>query len=185
MAQAGTHYLPINKLSDTRPSLELDPKSSRTHTHQRANMADLVKPSWACIVVVVVLILTSSSGPASGEARRLLTMAENHAVKGASAGGWHPPPPVQGLTATTTDGRPTAPGHSPGIGNKIAGNSRLIIYIATGWVILCASSFVLRYRVQQRWARRQQAKISGSTVVDYTSKKSLCLLDVHIGRSRS
>ncbi|ONM55525.1 hypothetical protein Zm00014a_034520 [Zea mays] len=86
----------------------------------------VVKPSWACIVIIV-LIVTLSSGAASGEARRLL-MAEKHAAEGACAGGCSPP--VQGLTATTTskmattDGRPTAPGHSPGIGNKIAGNTR-------------------------------------------------------------
>jgi len=89
--------------------------------------AGLVKPSWACIAIIV-LIVTSSSGVASGEARRLL-VAEKHAAEGACAGGCRPP--VQGLTATitasmmaTTDGRPTAPGHSPGIGNKIAGNTR-------------------------------------------------------------
>jgi hypothetical protein len=88
--------------------------------------AGLVKPSWACIVIIV-LIVTWSSVAASGEARKLL-VAEKHAVEEACAGGCGPP--VQGLTATTTskmattDGRPTAPGHSPGIGNKIAGNTR-------------------------------------------------------------
>nr|TKW33539.1 hypothetical protein SEVIR_2G243500v2 [Setaria viridis] len=82
--------------------------------------------SWACIVIAMLIM---SSGAASGEARRLMT--EEACTGGeACAGGCLPP--VQGrasltVTATkmaTTDGRPTAPGHSPGIGNKIAGNTR-------------------------------------------------------------
>lgn len=92
--------------------------------------AGLAKPSWACIVIIILIIITSTSGTASGEARKLL-VAEKHAVEEACAGGCRPP--VQGLTAAattiaskmaTTDGRPTVPGHSPGIGNKIAGNTR-------------------------------------------------------------
>ncbi|RCV12017.1 hypothetical protein SETIT_2G234000v2 [Setaria italica] len=90
-----------------------------------------LKSLCACILIFLIV----SSGAASGEARRLL--AETRAGAGeeaACAGGCRRPPVVQvqgraGLAATATkmatiDGRPTAPGHSPGIGNKIAGNTR-------------------------------------------------------------
>jgi hypothetical protein len=86
-----------------------------------------VKVSWACIVIAMLIM---SSGAASGEARRLMVLEEARTGGEACPGSCLPP--VQGragLTVTaakiaTTDGRPTTPGHSPGIGNKIAGNTR-------------------------------------------------------------
>ncbi|KAF8781138.1 hypothetical protein HU200_001115 [Digitaria exilis] len=83
----------------------------------------------ACILIFLIV----SSGATSGEARRLLE--ETRPGEEAScAGGCHGLAPVLpgggGLTPAaatkmaTTDGRPTTPGHSPGIGNKIAGNTR-------------------------------------------------------------
>ncbi|CAL5073920.1 unnamed protein product [Urochloa decumbens] len=86
-----------------------------------------LKVSWACILII--LIIMSGGGVPSGEARRLLE--ETHTGGEVyCAGGCRPP--LQGRTGlmptatkmATTDGRPTAPGHSPGIGNKIAGNTR-------------------------------------------------------------
>ncbi|KAL6656155.1 hypothetical protein ACP70R_006981 [Stipagrostis hirtigluma subsp. patula] len=83
-------------------------------------MADL-KVSCACILIILIVL---SSGAASGEARRL--MAELSLGVKVCAGCRSPVKGSAGLTVkmATTDGRPTAPGHSPGIGNKIAGNTR-------------------------------------------------------------
>lgn len=90
-------------------------------------MAGPKAPS-ACILIFLIV----SSVAASGEARRLL--AEARTGEEACTGGCRLAAPVLpgggGLTAATTtkmattDGRPTTPGHSPGIGNKIAGNTR-------------------------------------------------------------
>ena len=83
-----------------------------------------LKDSWVCIVIITI---TMSSCAASGGARRLM---EGTRMGGeACRPGGCRPLVDEGLTAVTTkmattDGRPTAPGHSPGIGNKIAGNTR-------------------------------------------------------------
>ncbi|KAL6846290.1 hypothetical protein ACP4OV_023738 [Aristida adscensionis] len=71
--------------------------------------------------------LSNSAGAASGEARRLMT--EPSPAGEACPACRAPVRGLPGLMATTTkmattDARPTAPGHSPGIGNKIAGNTR-------------------------------------------------------------
>ncbi|CAL5087972.1 unnamed protein product [Urochloa decumbens] len=70
----------------------------------------------------------------AGEARRLLAETTGAGEEASCVGAGCLRPQVAqgraGLAATTTtkmattDGRPTAPGHSPGIGNKIAGNTR-------------------------------------------------------------
>ncbi|CAN6196218.1 unnamed protein product [Urochloa humidicola] len=84
-----------------------------------------LKVSWACILIIMIIMSSSAS---SGEARRLLE--ETRTGGEACTGGCHPPVQRRAcLTATATkmaniDGRPTAPGHSPGIGNKIVGNTR-------------------------------------------------------------
>jgi len=87
-----------------------------------------LRASCACILIILIV----STG---AEARRL--QAETRAAEGEACGvgGCRRLPAAQGraglaaaaATTTkmaTTDGRPTAPGHSPGIGNKIAGNTR-------------------------------------------------------------
>ncbi|CAL5064001.1 unnamed protein product [Urochloa decumbens] len=90
-----------------------------------------LKASCACILIFLIV----SSGAASGEARRLLAETTRAGEEAACVGAGCLRPLVAqgraGLAATTTttkmattDGRPTAPGHSPGIGNKIAGNTR-------------------------------------------------------------
>ncbi|CAL5087969.1 unnamed protein product [Urochloa decumbens] len=89
-----------------------------------------LKASCACILIFLIV----SSGAASGEARRLLAETTGAGEEAACLGAGCLRPQVAqgraGLAATTTtkmattDGRPTAPGHSPGIGNKIAGNTR-------------------------------------------------------------
>ncbi|PUZ71038.1 hypothetical protein GQ55_2G282600 [Panicum hallii var. hallii] len=82
-----------------------------------------LKVSWASILIIMIIM-------SGGEARRLMVMEETRTTGEACAGGCRPS--VQGragLAVTTTkmatiDSRPTPPGHSPGIGNKIAGNTR-------------------------------------------------------------
>ncbi|KAJ1289992.1 hypothetical protein BS78_02G207700 [Paspalum vaginatum] len=84
-----------------------------------------VSPSSSCILIFLILALSSA---ASGQARKL--MVETPAGAGTCSGGGCLPQVEgsAGLTATTkmatTDGRPTGPGHSPGIGNKVAVNTR-------------------------------------------------------------
>uniref|UniRef100_J3MY85 SMP domain-containing protein n=1 Tax=Oryza brachyantha TaxID=4533 RepID=J3MY85_ORYBR len=91
-------------------------------------MAGLKVSSFTCILVV--LLIVSSYVACPGEARRLITEvaatpASKEAVEHASA---QSPPAAAGVTAASkmasTDGRPTSPGHSPGIGNKANGNVR-------------------------------------------------------------
>ncbi|PAN12808.1 hypothetical protein PAHAL_2G292500 [Panicum hallii] len=87
-----------------------------------------LRASCACILIILIV----SSG---AEARRLLAETRAAEEEACGVGGCHRLPAAQGraglaaATTTTTkmattDGRPTAPGHSPGIGNKIAGNTR-------------------------------------------------------------
>ncbi|KAM3025187.1 hypothetical protein ACUV84_038789 [Puccinellia chinampoensis] len=86
----------------------------------------------SCTCILIILIVSSHLAPAC-EARRL--MAATSSTSNGEEACTSPAgcPGVHGsasLTASgkisTTDGRSTAPGHSPGIGNKLhaAGNDR-------------------------------------------------------------
>ena len=88
----------------------------------------------SCACILIILIVSSGAASTGAEARRL--QAETRAAEGEACGvgGCRRLPAAQGraglaaaATTTkmaTTDGRATNPGHSPGIGNKIAGNTR-------------------------------------------------------------
>ena len=87
-----------------------------------------LKESWVCIMIITI---TMSSCAASGGARRLMevTRTGGEACRPGGCGALVDEGRAQGLAVVTAkmatiDGRPTAPGHSPGIGNKIAGNTR-------------------------------------------------------------
>jgi hypothetical protein len=95
-----------------------------------------LKVPCACILIILIV---STSGAESVEAHRKLLKAAETAVvvpggeAACASPGCHRPAAVEGghaatLTATmkmaTVDGRPTAPGHSPGIGNKVSRNTR-------------------------------------------------------------
>ena len=90
-----------------------------------------LRASGACILII--LIVSSGAASTGAEARRLLAETRAAEEEACGVGGCRRLPAAQGraglaaATTTkmaTTDGRATNPGHSPGIGNKIAGNTR-------------------------------------------------------------
>jgi hypothetical protein len=85
----------------------------------QAGMTGLKVPC-ACILIILIV---SASGAASGEARKLLKVADPGGKKVCASPGCHATLPATTKMATV-DGRPTAHGHSPGIGNKMSGNTR-------------------------------------------------------------
>jgi hypothetical protein len=80
-----------------------------------------LKVPCACIMVILIV---SASGAASGEPRKLLKEADPGGKEVCASPRCHPTLPATAKMAIV-DGRPTAHGHSPGIGNKIiSGNTR-------------------------------------------------------------
>ncbi|CAM0951721.1 unnamed protein product [Alopecurus aequalis] len=86
----------------------------------------------SCTCILIILIVSTHLAPAC-EARRLMgatsaaTSSGEEACTSAGCPGVHGSASVTASAKiSTTDGRSTAPGHSPGIGNKLhaAGNDR-------------------------------------------------------------
>uniref|UniRef100_A0A0D9XEK7 Uncharacterized protein n=1 Tax=Leersia perrieri TaxID=77586 RepID=A0A0D9XEK7_9ORYZ len=95
-------------------------------------MAGLKVSSFTCILVIFLIV--SSHVVLPGEARLLVAatpaskVVKEEGPQYASPAQGGQPAAAAGVTAASkmasTDGRPTSPGHSPGIGNKATGNVR-------------------------------------------------------------
>ncbi|KAL5206453.1 hypothetical protein ABZP36_034662 [Zizania latifolia] len=85
----------------------------------------------SCTCILIILLVVSSHVARHGEARPLAAaVAASKGADGEEDSPQYSSDQGQQAAATatskmaSTDGRPTSPGHSPGIGNKATGNVR-------------------------------------------------------------